>query len=83
MDLALKKLGFQRPVLTSLVPAARRTELLQELETQKNRIRELEQEAASFADAREELKFLLDYYTMRAEKYEVLGGLCPVEKRCF
>ncbi len=75
VDLALKKLGFQRPLLTSLVPAARRTELLQELETQKNRIRELEQEAASFADAREELKFLLDYYTMRAEKYEVLGGL--------
>ena len=66
---------FQRPILTSLVPAERKKELEKEIADIKEQIRSLGQELISLADERDKLKFVMDYYTMRAEKYQVLSGL--------
>ena len=75
VDEALKKLNFQRPILTSLVPAERKKELEKEIADIKEQIRSLGQKLISLADERDKLKFVMDYYTMRAEKYQVLSGL--------
>lgn len=75
VDGALKKLNFQRPPLTSSVPADRKRELEEEMKTAESRIQSQEKEIRSLGDSRRDLKFLMDYYTMRAEKYQVLSGL--------
>ena len=41
-----------------------------------------EEEIRSYADSREDLKLVGDYFRMRAEKYEVLGTL-PQSQRTF
>lgn len=72
---ALQSLNFQRSPLSSSIPARRQEELTEELQKVKKQIINLENEIRSLAGAREDLKFLADYYDMRAEKYEVLSGL--------
>lgn len=72
---ALQSLNFQRSPLSSSIPARRQEELTEELQKVKKQIINLENEIRSLAGVREDLKFLADYYDMRAEKYEVLSGL--------
>ena len=72
----LRSLGFSR-MKTSFdgVPAKRTEELKREIAALEGEIGALEGEIASFAGAAGSLKFMADYYAMRAEKYEVLSKL--------
>ncbi len=72
---ALKAMGFVKAPPTDVIPAERKKQLLEEKEEALQRIEAAEQEIRKLAEGREELKFLSDYYTMRAEKYGVLNGL--------
>ena len=72
---ALKKLNFVKPPLSSLVPAKRQQQLEEELSKVKAEIAGAEKAIADMAPDRDSIKFVLDYYTMRAEKYGVLNGL--------
>lgn len=73
---ALRSLGFAKPASPSKTPPAERIETLQErMEEQELAIREAEQEITDCAPQREDCKFLVDYLTMRQEKYEVIGRL--------
>lgn len=72
---ALRKMSFAKPPLTSENPARASEELKQELQRLKNREEELNNKIASYENRREDLKFAVDYFTMRAEKYNVLGTL--------
>lgn len=76
---ALKSMNFQRPVLTSLVPAQRTKELEDQIDGLRKRIQSLEQEIIALEGERSNLKFVMDYYAMRAEKYEVLSGLAQTK----
>lgn len=79
---ALKKLNFVKPPLSSLVPAKRQQQLEEELSKVKAEIAGAEKAIADMAPDREPIKFVMDYYTMRAEKYGVLNGLVQ-SKRVF
>lgn len=72
----LRMLGFARPVSQSSKPPAARKQVLEEslLKLQQD-IEKLEEEIKSYADQRETLEFMIDYYTMRLEKYEVINQL--------
>lgn len=73
---ALRSMGFSYPATPSkLPPAERAADLRERIKNARADIKAAEQEIASYADKREELLFTADYYTMRAEKYRVLGEL--------
>ena len=78
----LKKLNFVKPPLSSQVPAKRQQQLEEELSKVRAEIAGAEKAIADMAPDREALKFVMDYYTMRAEKYGVLNGLVQ-SKRVF
>ena len=78
----LKKLNFVKPPLSSQVPAKRQQQLEEELSKVRAEIAGAEKAIADMAPDREDLKFVMDYYTMRAEKYGVLNGLVQ-SKRVF
>ena len=82
IDDALRRMNFQRPPVSDLVPAAQieayekeRTAALEKIDSTRERI-------ASYANKRDDIKFISDYFSMRAAKYEVLGTL-EQSKRIF
>ncbi len=77
---ALRAGGFARPaMLIRKVPAELQKELQAELAACEKRIGDLETELAGFAEHREKLRLVSDFYRIRAEKYEVLGELPQTE----
>lgn len=80
---ALRTLGFARPTQASaLVPAEQKAKLLTEIKEQQAIIRQTEDKIREKAKDRAELKWLSDYYRVRAQKYDVLGTI-PQSKRTF
>lgn len=80
---ALRAGGFARPSqVTDKVPAEKKANLIAEIQQLNNEIEKTEEEIKSYADSREDLKLVGDYFRMRAEKYEVLGTL-PQSQRTF
>lgn len=73
---ALRTLGFAKPASPSKTPPAERMQTLQgRIEEQQKAMQEAEEEIKSYAPQRDDLKFMVDYLTMRQEKYEVIGRL--------
>ena len=69
----LRSMGFARPaVFTSMIPSERIERHRRKIGLAKEKIQEAEARIVRYADRREELRFLSDYYTMRMEKYKVL-----------
>lgn len=72
----LREIGFSRPKTSYHgIPS-------EEIESQEKLIEKLDEEIAdtenkiiSYADSRDDIKFMTDYYAMRAEKYNVLSKL--------
>lgn len=76
MEDALRKNGFARPsVQSSLTPSAYDEKLRKKYEESLSEEQALLSELASLSTERGRLRFLSDYYTMRADKYRVLGQL--------
>ena len=65
------------------MPADRLRQLKGELQGIKDEIQSYEEEIRSFASSRDELKFVADYYVMRAEKYGVLNDLIQSQNVFF
>ena len=80
---ALKKMSFAKAPLTSQVPAKQAQSLEAEIAQVKNQLETEQQEIRDLAPSRDSIKFIMDYYTMRAEKYEVLGGLLQSRRVFF
>lgn len=72
---ALQGLGYIRAPRVAGNPAAQEKQLKQEILEVRKEIQKTKAEIRELASCREELKFVADYYRMRAEKYEVLNGL--------
>ena len=80
---ALRAGGFARPSqVTDKAPAKKKADLIAEIQKLNNEIEKTEEEIRSYADSREDLKLVGDYFRMRAQKYEVLGTL-PQSQRTF
>ncbi|RKJ41129.1 V-type ATP synthase subunit I [Acutalibacter sp. 1XD8-33] len=76
VEAALRGMGFTYPAAPSKTPPPERVEELKKrIQAAKEDIAAAEKEIASYGDRRQSLLFTADYYTMRADKYEVLGGL--------
>ena len=79
----LRSAGFARPAqLSEEVPSAKTQELKESIQQLNNEIKEQEDKIKSCAEERERLRYISDYFRMRAEKYEVLGTL-PQSQRTF
>ena len=79
---ALRRMSFQRPPVSDMVPAEQIEAYDKELKAAVARIDSTREEIASYADRRNDIRFISDYFRMRAEKYEVLGVLAQT-KRTF
>ena len=73
---ALRGLGFTYPAAPSkAAPAQRVEELKGRIKASGEEIEKAKKEIASFAEDRQALLFTADYFTMRRDKYEILGDL--------
>ncbi len=76
VESALRSMGFTYPASPSKLPPSQRAEDLQKrIEAMEQENEDALQEIASCGDKRESLLLTMDYYTMRADKYRVLGEL--------
>lgn len=76
VETALRGLGLSYPAAPSKVPPKERIELLNSrILSSRNEIQEAEKEIAGYQDKRLEMLYTIDYFTMRLEKYDVLGRL--------
>ena len=82
IDEALRRMNFQRPPVSDMVPAAQLEAYEKERNAALEKIDATRESIASFADKRDDIKFISDYFNMRAAKYEVLGTL-EQSKRVF
>ena len=79
----LRALGFARPSTPSKTPPKeRKRELNKRIEEAKETIESARQEIKSYVGERNALKFMIDYYTMRVDKYKVIENLLQT-KRVF
>lgn len=73
---ALRAEGFARPASPpKLVPAEEKERIVKQIEDNKAAIRDAEEEICTYAGMRRALRFIMDYFTMRSEKYEALDSL--------
>ncbi len=69
----LRGIGFAKPtVFTSMIPAERIARHQRKMEAARQEIILREQIIRNYETQREDFRFLVDYYTMRLEKYEIL-----------
>ncbi|CAB1244044.1 V-type ATP synthase subunit I [Ruminococcaceae bacterium BL-4] len=72
----LRSLGFARPTnLCESPPKEEAKRLEEKIQRADKEIRAAQDGIASYADKRDEITFLVDYFSMREEKYQVLGTL--------
>lgn len=84
VDVALKQIGFSRPTLLSQSnPKEKIAELLKSIEKTKLEIEVREKEIKSYVGIRNATRFMIDYYSMRRDKYEVIDQLGYTEKTFF
>ena len=72
---ALHKMNFAKPPLEKLNPKEATEQITREIEKSKKKAEEVSLKIAAFVPRRDDFKFASDYFTMRVDKYEVLGGL--------
>lgn len=73
---ALRSMGFTYPAAPSKLPPSQRVEELKKrIDASREEIEEAKKEIVSYGDKRQDLLFTADYYSMRADKYRVLGEL--------
>lgn len=73
---ALREVGFSKPASSNgLPPAQQQKDLLNELKQKEDRIKEAQEEIVLLDTYREDICFLIDFNSMRNEKYEVISHL--------
>ena len=76
VESALRGMGFTYPAAPSKVaPAQRAEDLKGRISAARQEIEKAKSEILSYASERESLLFTADYFTMRGDKYQVLGDL--------
>ena len=76
VDEALRYMGFATPaVVCDGIPKAKIKDFENEIKQSREKIKADEEKLCESASERDNLKFLIDYYSMRIEKYEVLQQL--------
>ena len=77
---ALRHMSFARPVVTGSDPKSQDAALAGQIEDLRKQYQAGEEKIASYAEHREEIKLMADYFKMRADKYEVIGNQYQTDK---
>ncbi len=80
LDNALRHMNFQRPPLSDAVPSKQKEKYEEDIKKCGKRIEEIGTTLEGLSDKREDIKFIHDYYLMRADKYAVIGQLEQSER---
>ncbi len=72
---ALRRMNFAKPPIESGVPSREKERLEKEIALLNNDVAYLEKAIAAKGPEREDIRFARDYFSMRAEKYEILESL--------
>lgn len=84
LNAKMRKLGFAKPaVMVRGTPAEHLNRLMSEWEKLNSRINELTKKIQDCAQRRGDIEAVADYYSIRAEKYGVLGTLMHTKKTFF
>lgn len=75
IDDALRRMNFQRPPVSDMVPVEQVEAYEKERAAAIEKIDKTRERIASYAEKRDDIRFISDYFRMRAAKYEVLGTL--------
>ena len=75
VDDALRRLNFARPPMSDEIPSKQKDSLEKAVQTTKAHIEELTARLGEYAPKRDAFKFIIDYFTMRSEKYNVICSL--------
>ena len=74
MEEALRSMGFSKPsMVTDEIPSKQKEKLEQEVKNLEQENAGIEKQIQSYAESRQKLKIVSDYFRARAQKYEVLG----------
>lgn len=79
---ALRSIGYTMAPLSDMVPTEEIKALEKEISGEEEKIKVLEATLSGFASSREDLRFAQDYFSMRADKYDVLQTI-PHSKSVF
>ncbi len=80
----LRTIGFSHPnSITDNIPSKQLKEMEEKINQIKRNIVDAENEIKSYGTMRDDIMFLLDYETMRLEKYIVLGQMVQSNKSFF
>ena len=80
---ALRRMNFATPPVSDMNPAGRVKEIEQEIELTHKQIDQAAEKIRSYAGSREDIRFVSDYYTVRAEKYGVISQLLQSRRVFF
>ncbi|RGZ00140.1 V-type ATP synthase subunit I [Clostridium sp. AM58-1XD] len=81
---ALRASGFAKPAqAVDKVPSALKQDLSMQADKLKEEIDTTENRLKAYEKSRENLRMVSDYFRIRAQKYDVLGGLLQSEKTFF
>lgn len=80
---ALRASGFARPSqMVSKVPSELKKNLEEQIQQLNSKTKQIESQIAEYKDYRNDLRLFVDYYRIRAEKYQILGQI-PQSKQTF
>ena len=80
---ALRASGFARPSqMVSKVPSELKKNLEEQIQQLNSKTKQIESQIAEYKDYRNDLRLFVDYYRIRAEKYQILGQF-PQSKQTF
>lgn len=80
---ALRASGFARPSqMVSKVPSELKKNLEEQIQQLNSKTKQIESKIAEYKDYRNDLRLFVDYYRIRAEKYQILGQI-PQSKQTF
>ena len=77
---ALRHMSFARPAVSGSNPASQDAALERQIASLKKEYEANREKIASYAEHREEIKLMADYFRMRADKYDVIGKLYQTDK---
>ena len=83
-EAVMRTLGFAKPaVLIRDIPSSYKNKLLEEKDRVEKAIEEYKKKIQTHSVRRNEIEAAADYYSIRAEKYRVLGGLAHSDRAFF
>ena len=84
VEKALRELSFNRPpIITSHIPSVSAKKREDAIVSIQKEIEDIKQEFKKCADRREEIQKIVDYYTIRADKYRVVGSILQSKHTFF